>query len=519
MLAYSERNVALQKVAKRLKDENDQLRLENAALREQFAALEAERKRKPDDDLRSTPAKRFRIAGTAHDTLPLPGQTHMAEFSLPSPLSTAASPHEHEQSCSPAPQEVASVSSRSSSYDGFFDFTPSHTRAASLPSTSLTPRSAAPTSTAAHSGYGIDQFDCGFCDEQTPCVCREIALQSSQTEGLADAPLATQAAPVPAPAPRTLKLEPVEQLTGGLFSTVNVPGTSSSTRTSILDQIDKLPYQPAVPLRRRAPTGKTAYNIFPVSPTNNNADKREGCSGDPSNCPACADDSFGQAFCSAIRDSVANAPVCTGCPGGCSAASSSTASSALVGGTFNAPATTSHARSRSDSRCCGNPLLCGHAPASAFISGISGIGSSTPSSLSKAPEPTIPTDSAWRTLKQHPNAAFADLRLLAEVVARRSTCSGPVVIVDPPSRTSTPQQAESPSTSLVSSRRGEDNEDQDGQPVLLTDPHSRPATLRELSPTSCGGRPVHCGRRRIREVPYDAVRDAIRILDASFPSS
>ncbi len=39
----------------------------------------------------------------------------------------------------------------------------------------------------------------------------------------------------------------------------------------------------------------------------------------------------------------------------------------------------------------------------------------------------VPRADAWRRLKSHPNAAFADLRLLAEVVARKTACSGPTI--------------------------------------------------------------------------------------------
>ncbi|EIN14186.1 hypothetical protein PUNSTDRAFT_49011 [Punctularia strigosozonata HHB-11173 SS5] len=508
-----ERNVALQKVAKRLKEENEQLKQENVALKAAVAALEADRKRRSDGDLRLTPAKRVRTLATSDPHL-TPAQAPSAEFSLPSPLSTAPSPPEPEQSCSPAPQEHASSPSRSSSYDGFFDLSPTKARPNSLSAYPGVPRvGGIRPSTTATTGYGIDQFDCGFCDEQTPCVCREIALQSAQADDPVDDNTVT--------APHPLKLEQMDQWIGSSLESIDVPDSVPAIATpsaSLLDNIDKLPFQPAVPLRRRVQSTKSAYKIFPVFTLSSSAigdtirypiKEREGCSGDPSNCPACADDTFGRAFCTAIRDTVANAPRCTACPGDCSASSSS-ATSDYVGGSHQTPATSSHARENSGTACCGDLLHCGRDPAASSWSS-----SDEPAASS---ERTIPTDSAWRTLKQHPNAAFADLRLLAEVVARRSKCSGPVVVIDPPAGTGTPDRIASPPRSSLNKTMRREEKDDDGQPVLLTDPHSRSGSERDATPPNCAESPVHCGKRRIREVPYDAVRDAIRLLDASSPN-
>ncbi|KAJ7293686.1 hypothetical protein C8J57DRAFT_1269675 [Mycena rebaudengoi] len=108
----------------------------------------------------------------------------------------------------------------------------------------------------------------------------------------------------------------------------------------------------------------------------------------------------------------------------------------------------------------------------------------------------IPTNDAWRRLKSHPNIAFTDLDMLADVVSRRSRCAGPRVELSPRPGSATPELQ---------------------QPVLLTDPH---AHFREKERARASSSPGHesakCGQRRIREVETNAVRDALRLLDAKF---
>jgi hypothetical protein len=105
---------------------------------------------------------------------------------------------------------------------------------------------------------------------------------------------------------------------------------------------------------------------------------------------------------------------------------------------------------------------------------------------------------------------------LAEVVARRSKCTGSRVVISPAPGSITPERS-APMTGL--SRQGESTVP-DHQSVLLIDPHERyHQKRRERSPP-----PrlvpqevlIECGRRRIREVNADGVREALRLLDSKF---
>jgi hypothetical protein len=189
------------------------------------------------------------------------------------------------------------------------------------------------------------------------------------------------------------------------------------------------------------------------------------CSGDPANCMACADDSFGQAFCTAVGESVSTTSACDDCPCRVDAARSGSS--------------------------CSEPAGC----------------SSLEHGASSAPD-TIPTNDAWRQLKSHPNVAFADLSLLAEVVARRSKCTGPRVVISPALGAATPERVNSPPCP--------EQADANKRSVFLTDLHaldSMDGSPPRLVPQEFL---IECGRQKVREVRADAVREALRLLDAKF---
>lgn len=139
-------------------------------------------------------------------------------------------------------------------------------------------------------------------------------------------------------------------------------------------------------------------------------------------------------------------------------------------------------------------------------------------SASNSAEPpasgTIPTNDAWRQIKSHPNVAFADLSLLADVVARRSKCTGPRVVISPAPGAATPERVDSPTASLPQATP-------DSQSILLTDPHTH------YQMKGLGSQPlsmpqellINCGRQKLREVRADAVREALHLLDAKFSQS
>lgn len=290
-------------------------------------------------------------------------------------------------------------------------------------------------------------FECGLCADGTSCVCREMVLNSPATPFKTETTVPT-ASMVPA----------------------SLPPTPQISAHSILDNLP--PYQPPVPLRRR-PEVRPLRSLFPVVPLPGSSSQvtqtsPAGCSGDPSNCLACADDVFGQAFCAAVGESLAAGGPCADCPRGTKYADIAHSST-------------------STSREGGNPTE------------------------------TIPTSDAWRQLKSHPNVSFADLTLLAEVVARRSKCAGPTVVISPPPGSITPERTTSPVASKAPPRIGGNND-----VVLLSDPHAH-YHMKERERSACSSpnlaqeEPVQCSRTRsVREVHTAGVKEALALLDSRF---
>ncbi|KAF7799017.1 hypothetical protein EIP86_010247 [Pleurotus ostreatoroseus] len=467
-----ERNVALQNIAKRLKEENEKLRKENIALKEKLASVEEERdalrelsRKRWRDDSRVTDSsarKRPKIQSDIFGTIPQPVTTPMSYASSPSSIASFPDSPGHSSFSPipslPPPREVP-VLAQGNSFSNIFDIINSS-------KTNLF-----------ESGGPLDTFDCGFCNENTPCVCRELALQQIGEKISPQMELKVEAGDFQ---PSVIQ-----------SSAVHV---SPVSQPSILDNLPA--YQPPVPIRRRNVANSTSAPIFPVFPLEEVA----SCTGDPSNCPACADDAFGKAFCAAISKSVASqASACTDCPSGGNGC----------------------CRGSSGAGCCGNASACGQIDATGPSSPLSTIEpvSQPPPSQTPLDNDTIPCDRAWRQIKSHPNVTFADLDLLAEVVARRSKCTGPRVEICPAPGSITPERGISPLT--IQPQLPGDMEV--NQPVLLTDPHARYHGTQgprdgtpslQLVPQDIL---IQCGRQRVREVQADGVRDALRLLDARFP--
>ncbi|KAG5652168.1 hypothetical protein H0H81_006008 [Sphagnurus paluster] len=443
-----ERNVALQNIAKRLKEENENLRAENALLKDKLLKAaqspENNKKRWMDDAPSLNPSmKRAKMSPGSPHTVPT-GLTAYA----PSPPSIVSSP---------GSTIVSDTPSSHLSYETHADM--GHTSMSSLLAFSTTKPSQMDV---------FPPFDCGFCSDDTPCVCREfVAQQVEAVEGDSKSSNTFNRAnenSAPHHAADRIVPEPI----------------SAPVEPCILENLP--PYQPPVPLRRR----KTPSNINSVFMVTPHAPKAlpENCSGDPSNCMACTDDAFGKAFCSAIEESVAAQVPCVDCP--CRKNELDT-------------------RDGPGSACCGNSSNCCRpsTPASTPLY--------TPSEPHPAEE-TMPTNVAWRQIKSHPNVSFADLSLLAEVVARRSKCTGPRVVISPALGSITPERASSAGRS--SEHEG----------ILLTDPQLY--TIRDEDKTH--GHALHsprlvpqevlirCGRQRVREVETESVRAALRLLDAKF---
>ncbi|KAI0375328.1 hypothetical protein BV20DRAFT_1117718 [Pilatotrama ljubarskyi] len=490
-----ERNVALQNIAKRLKEENEKLRKENAELKERVAQFEerAAQKRSRDEfssqlpyDVAQSPAKkRNKVSIDSLNNFTQGSFPPMSYASSPSAVSSADSSDAH-SSFSPVPMPQSArdtpIFPQTFGLNGIFEL-------AATGKTSLF-----------EPGGALDAFDCGLCNENTPCFCREMALQQVNER------MSTVNTVSP------MKLETADQNAAAAASS---PSAAQQTSTSILDNLPA--YQAPVPLRRRAPN-PSLQPVFPVSLPSAEPSKPEApsCTGDPSNCAACADDAFGKAFCAAISKSVSSSTPCKDCPGrgegGCCS-------------------------STSGAGCCGNPAACGRGGSDGggsnnMAASGSGIGASTTAAATAAPltasllmsEPlttseTIPCDAAWRQIKSHPNAAFTDLSLLADVVARRTKCTGPRVEISPAPGSITPERGLSPGVGFPSY-----TQQQDSQPILLTDPHAQYHERQRTRANGTSSPPqlvpqevlVKCGRQRVREVMADGVRDALRLLDARF---
>ncbi|KAG6845756.1 hypothetical protein H0H87_003810 [Tephrocybe sp. NHM501043] len=448
-----ERNVALQHIAKRLKEENEALRAENYLLKEKLVKsglappthTDNEKKRlSRDDTLISIPSSKRAKATIGHPSTNAPLTLSLSfSHSPPSTVSSPDSSGSSDNTCSPLP-----------SYDLQPDSLHSHLM--DFPS----------TKPSQDDGTCFPTFDCGFCSEDTPCMCRELVTQQVA---------------------HTTNYNPVN-LPSILQSSNNIQLNTAPTPSSgcILENLP--PYQPPVPLRRR-PASSNVNTVFTVAPPPPQV-LPANCSGDPSNCMACADDAFGKAFCLAIEESVASRVPCADCP----------CSSDLTSLSCDQP---------SAPDCCGRDASqCNCRNSASF--------GSYPNPLSEGSNPeTMPTNDAWRQIKSHPNVSFTDLTLLAEVVARRSKCTGPRVVIEPALGSITPERITSPPAVNLPIEQ---------DPIVLTDPHAHYREKERTRSSGASSSPrlvpqdvlIKCGRQRVREVQTDAVRAALRLLDAKF---
>lgn len=525
-----ERNVALQNIAKRLKEENEKLRKDNAVLTERLAAVEEERdtlremsrKRWREDSVPQTPVynndmpsrKKSRVLHDLMDSFPAQSSISSPSYFSSPASSAASSPGSNDHtSFSPMPSlpppRDGPVFPQGNALSNIFDFISSG------------------KSNLFEPGGAFDTYNCGFCSDSTPCVCRELAVQ--QVNNL----------PLPS--------QKVDNTGSQRASEMQIDGTPMSTQqASILENLPA--YQPPVPLRRRGGVKSSLFPVFPIAAAqqqslNAPSPTPASCTGDPSNCPACADDAFGQAFCAAISKSVASSSApCGDCPSGSEGGCNHGLPATL---TANTPST-----------CCGNPGSCCRARESASQGpsmALSDMSQPVPSSsspfneisVSQQQDKTIPCDDVWRQIKSHPNVAFADLDLLAEVVARRAKCTGPRVEIFPAPGSITPERGISPLTLPTSYSQQQQQTGMNinvnvsvdmrpgstGTQLLMPQPHHRLLNNTASSSTERERRMavspslqlvpqeilVQCGRQqRVREVHADAVRDALRLLDAKF---
>ncbi|KAG2159972.1 uncharacterized protein EDB93DRAFT_31495 [Suillus bovinus] len=465
-----ERNVALQNIAKKMKDENEELRKENQMLKEKIARLEWEadsndgdRKRNrenvavvpspsmsPERPIRNS-NKRAKMEAEAMDS-PQGIPSHFTSYSPPS------------TSMASSPDDGTTTSFSSAGRSGLFP-TPPPSLTHMLSYSSSEPVPALDALDALDTQDSADSFQCVLCSPETPCVCREMAMQDAITDNnLSHVSLEPKH-------DHSAIMSPMDQSTQ-----IGVP---ASSQMNILENLPA--YQAPVPIRRRVP-GQSTNPVFSVTPISVSLSAK--CSGDPANCMACSDDAFGKAFCQAIGHSVNSTSPCIDCP-----LRTNQSDKIVVGG------------------CCGDIMKCGSCGIAPMIS-----------STNPRAETSIPTDVAWRQLKSHPNVAFADLSLLAEVVARRSKCTGSRVVISPAPGSITPER--NALTGMAGHSHQGGSMAPDHHSVLLTDPHERyhQQQREQSSPLKLVPQEVliECGRRRMREVNADGVREALRLLDSKF---
>ncbi|KAG8932069.1 hypothetical protein FRC02_001699 [Tulasnella sp. 418] len=331
----TEKHVQLQLLGKRLKEENDLLRKENAALKEEISRLKAEKEggkvktEAMDIDLSGTVAARKRAttasapSGSADDIGSSRKRIRTSFSYAPSPTVNPSLISSSSSSANSPSVILSSASTGSASTPSSTTATtPSSSSMASSPNSTSSPQNSASvteilrlnrdaTASSSSSKFlhphsrttaprildksssileppgEIQIVDCGFCSEDTPCICRELAMNTANKN---------------AAAPTTLASEEV----------VSPKQPTRITPQSILDNLPE--YQPPVPLRKRKQnTTSTSQSLFPIIKTTTSS-TTASCSGDPSNCGACQDDPFGRAFCTALSDACADGK-CSGCPG------------------------------------------------------------------------------------------------------------------------------------------------------------------------------------------------------------
>ena len=176
--------------------------------------------------------------------------------------------------------------------------------------------------------------------------------------------------------------------------------------------------------------------------------------------------------------------------------------------------------------CCGNAGLCNHSMGGC-AGEVIGIGGLIPGMTEQqAEKETIRVDQAWKALKAHPNAKFASLAFLADVVAQRAPA------VSSTSRASTPTYSQAASPGRPANRRvyttpaqGQSDVQEQGHrlggqgisagisSLGLSSPSASPAPtdLRGRAGESMMGGPKGLKRK---VVETSALRDALHLLDA-----
>ncbi|TNY17320.1 hypothetical protein DMC30DRAFT_431395, partial [Rhodotorula diobovata] len=388
--------VFYQQQAQRAKTESAALQQENDTLKKEIEVLRRELERAQSGRAAAPPAARGAAGGKDKGK----GRAAPREFDD----SASAGPTKRPRRSAAVRASVVVAQATGSSSPVF------HYPPAESPVPALSP--AGTSSSSSHSAY---HQRCTFCPADDNCFCAQVGYE------IAPSPL------------------PLPSQTTALLAAASSPAAQIKLEDADDLYFPETTYEPAVPLRLRK-SGSKAPSVWAIeAPRAANAQSKRTvvagaqavCSGDPSNCPACSDDPFGKAFCNALSSTVCSSQPCTNCP-------SHTTSRKIPTPPPETSTTTDEEtalfESLTDLPCCGDPRICGSLTCRPSGEGeVVAASSSRVGSASVAPEvETVPCNEAWTALKQHPNIAFADLQMLADVVAKRTFCGGPVCSTPPP---------------------------------------------------------------------------------------
>ncbi|BGP23854.1 hypothetical protein JCM10295v2_002755 [Rhodotorula toruloides] len=393
-----EKCVFYQQQAQKAKVESQQLREENVALKEEIEALRLELARAGE-------GAGARVGGKCVEK----GKARAAPDDFNDTASTTKRPRR--SATNRAKAAVASaISSSPSEPAAVGTHSPVSSASPRGPSASYSPQAMAlfsPTNggpLASSSAAPTQHQRCTFCSGDANCFCAEVGYEVAPLSATAAIQIVEMAA---AASPSIVK----EEQDDLAFNDVG--------------------YEPAVPLRLRRSQKKPSTTVWAIDSSSRStsvvatpSSDEVVCSGDPANCPACSDDPFGKAFCNALSSTVCSTQPCANCP------SHGTRRRIPTPPPESVDDEAAIFESFTDLPCCKDPALCG----SLTCKPEDESHHSTPASVTSREKgvDTVPCNEAWTQLKQHPNIGFADLQMLADVVAKRTYCDGPVASTPPP---------------------------------------------------------------------------------------
>ncbi|WWC70834.1 uncharacterized protein I206_104786 [Kwoniella pini CBS 10737] len=420
---------------------------------------------------------------------------------------------------------------------------------------------------------------CGLCHSTDECLCR-VVVDNIRQEELEDVKPIIISSPHISTSSPTKSFKSIDDgcglCAGGGFCACRAASESSSEKAISIGNSSTSGISPHTTNVVRATSSATALPLRLKSKSSNNLGKQSiwslnnvststatvvatpspkmeaVCTGDPDNCDACKNDSFGREFCQelfgethpdategtvgpALEQSVKKG--CGNCngPGGCmsiksllSPASTNQASTSTFNGGPSTKIVTPpqpihgmyddipQSLAPLQMACCGNPELCGghHGTGCTGEIVLGGLEEDNHIGLNlQMDKPMVHLhvdhsqndeddrrklrpDQAWKQLKAHPNAKFASLALLADVVARRTN------VLDS-------MNSPSPSVSPAPSQQQEIHEFS----------HKRFNKSSESITNHAHAQALVMGKKRGFDIETSAVREALKYLDKATPSA